>query len=265
MVDKTSSTPLYTQIEAWLWEQIRAGNYAPGSQVPSETELSTTCNVSRMTARKALDNLVARGVLYRRKGKGTYVTENVMTYGLSTLLSFSHTFRELGFDVTTRVLKKVVINAPESVADALALPPNSQVIMIKRLRLVGERAAAIHTSYLEHPLFSLLLNLDLSRASLLEAMGRVKGVHLTHTEDTVQAASATAEDAIYLDVPLSSPVLNVEGIAYTDKEQPVRFTRATYRGDMFKLKVVNTASALPTAQFSGVTLGDGWVAETNGD
>jgi len=239
MVDKSSSVPLYIQIRDILHEQIRSGELAPGVQVPSELELVGRYSVSRMTARKALDELVKASMLYRQRGKGTFVTQNVVSYGLSTMLSFSGTLRALGYQVETRVLYQDVILASADVAEKLNLKPGGEVILVRRLRYVDSRPAAIHTSFLDYQVYAPLLKIDLSRESLLESIERACGMRVAYAKDSVQATLVSGEDMGLLEIPRGSPVLDVEGVAFTEFGQPTRLTKAVYRSDLFRLVVTN--------------------------
>jgi GntR family transcriptional regulator len=234
-----SSIPFYVQIQDNLYQRIRSGELGPGDRVPSELELVAIYNVSRMTARKALDELVQRGLLFRQRGKGTFVAEHVVTYGLSTNQSFSRTLRALGFEVRTKVLHQAVSPASAEVSERLSLRPGSRVVLIRRLRYLNNHPAALHTSFLDYGLYAPLLDLDLSRQSLLEAVERTGGLSVAYTRDSVQAALISPEDRHLMDVPAGSPVLEVQGVAYTDNGQPMRYTRAIYRSDMFRLEVMN--------------------------
>jgi GntR family transcriptional regulator len=254
MVDKNSSVPLYVQIQTLLLDQIRAGDYAAGAQVPSELEIAGQHHVSRMTARKALDTLVSKGILYRSKGKGTYVAESMVSYGLSTMLSFSQTLRAQGYDVQTQVLRQDVIPGSPDILEKLQLGPESQLIVIRRLRLIADQPAAIHTAYVEYRLFAPILEIDLSRASLLESIQRISGIPIAYTQDSVRADVATTEEASRLGVDACSPVLRVEGVAYGENGHPTRLTRAVYRGDMFRMMVKNAGefgAALKVADLQG--------------
>lgn len=242
MIDKQSSVPLYLQIQNYIVEQIHQGGYAPGTQVPSELELSAQLSVSRMTARKALDALVSKGLLYRRKGKGTYVTDGVVSYNLTTMHSFSRTLQARGYRIDTRVLLvDVAVGAPEVLA-GLNLDPGSRLVVVRRLRLVDSKPAAIHIAYLDHRVYAPLLEVDLSRESLLASMQEISGVPNAYTSDSVQADLANGEEARLLKIERGSPVLRVEGVAYSEYGEPTRFSRAVYRGDMFRLNVKNTTS-----------------------
>ena len=198
-------------------------------------------NVSRMTARRALDDLVARGILLRRQGKGTFVADAVMSYDLSTILSFSRTLRARGLTVVTKVLCQESIPGPHWVLQQLELPPNSEVVLVRRLRIVEGKPAAIHTSYMDYRLYAPILLVDLSTASLLEEIERISGTRVSHSRDSVQARLADPEESELLSISPYSPVLCVEGVAYLAGGQPVRYTNAIYRADLFKLVVTNTA------------------------
>jgi len=240
MVRKTSSLPLYLQIQDKLYEEIRLGELQPGSQVPSEHELAAQYNVSRMTARKALDGLIAKGYLFRQQGKGTFVADDLVNYGLSTMLSFSQTLRARGYDVVTRILRQEVIPAPSSVIEKLNLRPESQVVLIRRLRFVEGRPVAIHTAYMDYRIYAPVLQVDLSQESLLETIERLCGIRVAYSRDTVRAALVSPEDMELLELPAGSPVLEVEGVAYSENGQPTRLSRAVYRGDCFRMGVTNT-------------------------
>lgn len=240
MVRKTSSLPLYLQIQDQLYEQIRRGELTPGSQVPSEQELAAHYEVSRMTARKALDGLIARGLLYRQQGKGTFVSEDLMSYGLSTMLSFSRTLQARGYHVVTRVLRQEVVPAPSLVINRLNLRPDSEVILLRRLRIVEAKPVAVHTTYMDYRVYAPILHADLNNASLLETIERVCGIRVAYSRDSVRAALVSPEDMPLLELPAGSPILEVEGVAYSENGQPTRFSRAVYRGDCFRLGVTNT-------------------------
>jgi GntR family transcriptional regulator len=240
MVDKSSATPLYIQIQEDLYEQVRTGAFPPGARVPSEIDLVSRYNVSRMTARRALDDLVNRGVLFRQQGKGTFVSDDVVVYGLSTLLSFSGTLRANGYRVDTQVLHQAVVPAPPTAASKLKLEPESNVVLVRRLRIVNDRPAAIHTAFLDAAIFEPLLRVDLSANSLVSAIEEISGLRLAYTKDSVQAALVSAEDRGLLQLVAGTPVLLVEGVAYTMNGQPIRYTRGVYPSDMFRMVVTNT-------------------------
>ena len=242
MINKESFEPIYLQIQRSIHDRVQSGVLKPGDQIPSEHEMVTEFGVSRATIRKSLERLVFNGVLIRQPGKGTFVSENLVHYGVSTMLSFSRTLTAQGYEVTTRLLRQEVIPGPEPVCAGLNLTPGSNVLLIQRLRNVNQNPVAIHISYFDDRLFSRLRNFDLERESLLESMEKIYGVHMATSRDSLRATIATPEECELFGAEAGLAVMEMEGISYDMRGKPTRFTRAIYRGDVFVLSVVNTHS-----------------------
>lgn len=232
-LEQHSPIPLYLQIEQRIGRAIHVGDLAPMSKVSSELELASTFGVSRMTARKAVDRLVAEGLLFRRQGKGTFVAQPKIAHGLSTQLSFGRAMSALGLRLSTSVLQQAMAPAPDEVADALQIMPGASTVYIRRLRIVEGEPAAIHISYLPGG-YGAILDVDLS-GSLTNAMAAV-GARVEHSRDTVEAVLASPGEANELSIGTGSPLLLIEGVAFS-AGSPVRYTKALYRGDRFKFSV----------------------------
>jgi GntR family transcriptional regulator len=242
MTEVASSVPYYLQIYNYITEQIASNNFAPDTRIPSEEELSLQFGVSRMTARKAIDKLVYEGRLYRKQGKGTFVANSIMSYGLSTMLSFSKTMRARGYEITTKVLLQNVVPIPPEMIEKLQLRETDQLIVIRRLRYIDGKPAAIHTTYLDYKSYYPLLNSDFSKESLLEMIEKVSGNRVAYSKDQVRAVAVNPQDAKLLDIFPGSPILLVEGVGYTDEGRPTRFARSYFRGDLFQFCLVNSGS-----------------------
>lgn len=232
-LDQGSPIPLYLQIEQRIGRAVHVGDLAPMSRVSSELELASIFGVSRMTARKAVDRLVAEGLLFRRQGKGTFVAQPKIAHGLSTQLSFSQAMTSLGLALSTRVLQQGMTPAPAEVANALKMAPGTSTVYIRRLRVVEGEPAAVHTSYLPGG-YGAILNLDL-QGSLKSAMANV-GARVEHSVDTVEAVLASPDEAAVLGIEAGAPLLMIEGVAF-GAGAPVRYTKALYRGDRFRFSV----------------------------
>ena len=244
------TAPLYKQIETILEDLIRSGRLKPGEQVPTEVGIAAHFGVSRMTARKAVEALATKGMLTRQKGRGSYVTDSPMTYGFSTMQSFSKTLRARGYNVTTKVLFKGAVPSTGEAAKALRLPSDGLMFMVRRLRVIEGRPAAIHSSFLDFNVFAPLMDVDLSSASLLGAIERTLGQKIAYSEDSADAGLATPEDASLLDVAEGRPILTVRGVAYSGLGSPIRFAKAVYLGSLFRFTVRNTASNGSVLEFS---------------
>jgi GntR family transcriptional regulator len=239
MVISDSSIPLYLQIEEELRGQVESGEFGPLSRVPSEAELSVRFGVSRMTARKALDRLVADGVLFRRAGKGTFVAQPKIAHGPSQLLSFSAAMNAQGVRHRTRVLDAGMVPAPSNIARELRVPPNTPLAFVRRLRLVDDEPAVIHLSYMPAR-FAAVLGGDLS-GSLTELLTGFGG-RVTSTNDTVECVLASEQDAGILKVRVGAPLVFIRGIAYNQEMEPVRHSEALYRADRFRFRVDTTGT-----------------------
>ncbi|MDO9545267.1 MAG: GntR family transcriptional regulator [Pelolinea sp.] len=250
MIDKKLSIPIFRQIQEEVMERIQSNTFKVGERIPSENKLAAKYQVTRLTVHKALEELVQKGILYRQYGKGTFVNENIWSYGLSTILSFSATLRKCGYQVDTKIIRIAVIPGTPDVLKKLDLPLESMVILIRRLRIVNEIPAAIHSSYLDHRVYSPILSVDLTKESLLESVERIGSVRIAYSYDSVHAGLVSTEDANRLDIPVGSPILNVEGIAFSETGNPIRLTRAVYRSDRFRLVMKNTGGLSTTLELS---------------
>lgn len=235
-----SRVPRYIQIEEELRGIIAAQELGPYEQVPSEAELCKRFDVSRMTARKALDRLVGDGMLFRQAGKGTFVAPPKIAHGPSQQLSFSAAMLALGLRHSTRVLATGMVPAPSNIALALNLPFGAPAVFVRRLRLVENIPAAIHMAYLL-PRFASLLDADLT-GSLYDLMVAL-GERVEQARDMVEAVAASREDAVVLKVAAGSPLIFIHGVAYSASLEPLRYSEALYCGNRFRFGVDTTRPA----------------------
>lgn len=220
-------------MEGSLREQISSGELPPYSQLPSEIALARSFGVSRMTARKAIDQLVAAGLAFRQAGKGTFVVPpKIRRPMFSTQHSFGRAMESLGLEHTTKVLEAKTLSAPSYVATILELPEGAIVVYIKRLRIVEGSPVALHSAYLPGA-YAGALEKDLEH-SLTDALDEMT-VHVASTRDSVEAVSATRSDSTVLGVKVGAPLFKITGTSYTDKGIPARYVEALFRGDRFEL------------------------------
>jgi len=130
-----SRSPLYERVESVLAGDIGDGSLPPETQLPSEDGLIERFKVSRTTVRKAIQNLVERGLVEVRRGKGTFVTQPKITQELTELTGFVEDMQALGRTPTARLLDKRLVAADETVAHHLTLPPGTLVVRLQRVRL----------------------------------------------------------------------------------------------------------------------------------
>jgi GntR family transcriptional regulator len=149
-----SHIPYYIQLMDLLKEKILHKTWLPGEQIPPEQDLCETYGISRTVVRQALRELELEGVINRRKGKGTFITEPKINEGLiQKLTGFYQDMVERGLNPVTRVLHQNVVRANEKVARFLNIPPETEVIDIERLRFINDEPIQLVTTYIPYQIY----------------------------------------------------------------------------------------------------------------
>src|SRR6516162_77036 len=143
-----SRSPLYERVESVLAGDIADGSLPSETQLPSEDGLVERFKVSRTTVRKAVQNLVERGLVEVRRGKGTFVAQPKVTQELTELIGFVEDMQTFGRTPTARLLDKRIVAADRSVAQHLALAPGALVVRLQRVRLADRVAMSFDETYL---------------------------------------------------------------------------------------------------------------------
>src|SRR5260370_12632448 len=156
-----SGSPLYERVESVLAGDIADGSLPPETQLSSEEGLVERFKVSRTTVRKAIQNLVERGLVEVRRGKGTFVTQPKITQELTELTGFVEDMQAAGRTPTARLLDKRIVAADEAVAHHLALAPGTLVVRLLRVRLADGVAMSFHGTYLPRGLGEKIAENDL--------------------------------------------------------------------------------------------------------
>jgi len=235
-LDRGSAQPLYLQLEILLRKQIEAGLLSPGERVSSEHELSSDHGISRMTARRALDTLVMEGLLFRRPGKGTYVSDKVQWPG-ATIFSFSTAMASQGLAVITRVVELTLASPTASVARDLGVGAGEQIVRMTRLRLVEGEPVALHTSYMGREYYPAILRADLVTTPLNQTMEAISGRRFVNSRDSIEVTLAQPEEAELLHVARGAPLLLVRGLVFSDRGRVERATKSLFRGDRFRFTI----------------------------
>jgi GntR family transcriptional regulator len=232
--------PLYVQLKQALVAGMLSGQYPAHQRLPSERELSEHYQVSRMTARQALVELVRDGLIYTRAGKGTFVAEPKISQQLRTVTGFSQDMRMRGATPANLVLEAKIMPAPAEVAAALRLPPNAEVILLARVRLADGSPLAVEAAYLPRTLCPDLLRHDFARESLYHVLETEYGFRLNQAEQTIEARLASPREVELLQLTPTAAVLRLERITVRHDGVPVEYVSSAYRGDRYKLRTTLT-------------------------
>ncbi|SFV17773.1 GntR family transcriptional regulator [Pseudoduganella namucuonensis] len=226
--DAQDNSPLYMQIARKLSDDVRNGRYQVDQALPSERTLSELLHVSRVTARKAIDQLVDQGLVVRRRGSGNYIAPRI-EQPLSNLTSFSEQLQQRGYTPGSRWLKRAIVSASADEQMSLALSPNSKVARLERLRMADDVVMAYEVSVLPQSVVPRPESIGDSLYAFLESTGKAPARALQH----IRAMNASAELARQLDVPEGQAVLFITRIAYLESGEAVELTHSYCRSDHY--------------------------------
>ncbi|WP_328589513.1 GntR family transcriptional regulator [Priestia abyssalis] len=235
-VDKDSLLPIYYQIEEGMKELIAREELKPGDLVPSERELAERYDVSRMTVRQAINNLVNDGYLVRQRGKGTFVAHSKIEQGLQGLTSFSEDMRARGMSPSSKLLEFNRIKASMTIAAKLKIGEGESVYEIKRVRLADDIPMAYEMLYISEELVPDLTEEALG-SSIYEYMENTLNIRIAKGEQVLEASLARKNEAAILQIKEGASVLLIERTSYMENEKPVEFVQSIYRGDRYKFKI----------------------------
>jgi GntR family transcriptional regulator len=233
-VDHNSPLPLYAQVEAALASSIADGTFAPGSRLPNEDDLVERFAVSRTTIRQTIQNLIRRGLIEIRRGKGTFVTEPKITQELTELSGFVEDMQSLGRQASARVLDKQIVPASESIAQQLALTTGTLVVRIQRVRLADNAPLSFDETYLPREIGEKIIENDLETEPIFSLLEQKYKIPLLEAEYRLEAVSADATVARALGVGIGSPIFLIERTSYSVEQRPIDYEKLYYRGDQIR-------------------------------
>lgn len=225
--------PRYIRIREELRRRVREGLYRAGERIPSEPSLAREFGVSRGTVERAIRGLVEEGILVREQGRGTFVAYPELDSIRFRLSTFAEEARRQGWEPSTRLIRAHVIPAPEDVARALDIAPQTPVIEIVRLHCAGNEPIVYEKRQLAQALCPQLLNEDLEHSSLHELLLYKYHIPLVRARFTIHAIALEGEPAALLGVLDGSPGFAVERITYQTNSKPAVRMYQLWRGDRF--------------------------------
>ncbi len=231
--------PLYYQVQHTISQRISRGEYAPGSQLPSESELSRELGVSRVTVREALRVLAQENVLVKIQGRGTFVADNPLIAQPSR--KFTGSLEDL-YDQLDRVSVKNVDIAQIPITDEfrslLGLADDvKEVVRIKRTRYVDDAPYAYTINVLPLEIGTHLNKHNLHSSPLVRILEEELKIQISDAHETITASAADTEVAQSLDLPFLSPVMHVRRVLFTVEEKPLQVVDSYYRADKFHYSV----------------------------
>lgn len=228
-IDRESAVPLHAQIAEPLTNLIESGAIPPGTRLEDEVSMANRLKVSRPTARRAMETLTNRGLIVRRRGAGTQVTP-MRVHRPMALSSLNDDLEKSGVEPKTSVLDWQLEPATPGVAAALGLAVDTEVVYLKRLRMLRDEPLAIMQNWLPT---SIAPNRDELEKFGLYACLRERDVKISAGYQQIGARLATPEEGRLLNEPAGAALLTMQRTAYDEQHKAVEFGMHVYRASMY--------------------------------
>ncbi len=237
-VDRSSPVPLYFQVAQHLEHMIESGELPMGTRLENEIDLADQLGLSRPTMRRAIEYLVGRGLLVRKRGIGTQVVHAKVTREVE-LTSLYDDLAKTGRVPSTRVLSFRTEDAPDALAVKLGIAPGTPVHAFERLRYADGEPLALMCNYVPAQCMSLTAA-DLEGQGLYNLF-RANGIALRIAKQAIGARAATAAEARALGERRGAPLLTMERSAYDDQGRAVEHGQHLYRASRYSFDLTLNA------------------------
>ncbi len=220
--------PLYQQLETALRENIDEGRLTNSIPLPGERDIAQSLDISRVTVRKAIQNLVKDGILTQRQGAGTFVSER-MEQPLDYLSGFTEDMQLQGLNSGVVWLERKLRIATKEEVNLLRLSKNERVAHLYRLRTANEKPMALEMAVLSE---RIIPDPEAINGSLYDHLNEKK-LRPTRANQRFRAGLCNEEQMTFLRIAAGSPVLFIERRSFLADGTPIEVTRSNYRGDSY--------------------------------
>jgi GntR family transcriptional regulator len=229
-----SASKLYAKVEEAIAAEIAQGEFGAGDQLPAEDALVDRFQVSRITVRRAIQNLVNRGLLEVRRGRGTFVLPPRIEADLTRLTGFVEDMNAAGRKASARLVNRKVISAPARVAKRLQLTKGAKVMLIERVRIADGIPVSFDQTYLPLHIGRQIVRNDLTVQPIFTLLEERYAVPLVEADYELEAVTAGRALAEALQIKVGSPIFQIERTSMTTGSRPVDYEVLSYRGDLIR-------------------------------
>jgi GntR family transcriptional regulator len=233
---RSPAMPLHARISELLVDLIQGNDLTPGEQLPAERELAQMLGVSLAPVRQAILEVVSKGLLERRRGRGTFVRGPELDVKISILHSITQGIRAEHVEVETRVLRQQQVPMPREAARALAVRERT-AFLLERVAIVGREPVALLQAYLSVRTYPKLIDSSFAHRSVYETLQEQYGTVVTKADNFIELARSTSAESGKLGIAVGEPLLKVEGTAFAQTGQPVEYFRVLYRSERVRFHV----------------------------
>jgi len=226
-----------------IHQQIEQGKFKPDHLIPSERGLCQTYKISRITVRQALSEMINEGTLYRKQGKGTFVSRRKINQGLVRFVNFSKTVLDLGMNPSTKILGKDIVPADIQMARVLDIPVTSQVLKLSLLGMGDGEPLVLYESYFPFSLGKKMAKEARKREkegipfSTYDLYGEPSGIFPAQVNQTLEAVNADDRLSSLMGVRKESAMLMITSVFLGLDQRLLEFRKAMYQGDWYKFHI----------------------------
>jgi DNA-binding GntR family transcriptional regulator len=232
-IDRSSPVPLYFQVAQRLEQMIESGEMPPGSKLENEIAMADQLGLSRPTMRQAIQHLVDKGLLVRKRGVGTQVVHARVRRQVE-LSSLFDDLDRAHRQPRTEILSFGTVEAPDDVAVALRLAPGTEVMAFERLRYAQDEPLALMRNYLPTGVADITAE-SLTTSGLYQVL-RDAGVQLRIADQTISARKAGATEARLLHETRGAPLLTMQRTAYDHANRAIEYGSHVYRASRYSFE-----------------------------
>ncbi len=230
--------PIYVQVADELEGAMLRGEYGPGDRLPTEHALAAQYDVNRHTAGQALNHLQSKGLIYRVKGRGSFVRPGRVDYRVAEKMSFSDSVSRLGLRPAQELLGVRRVRVHERLAGKMRVPMGEILVAYERVRYAGEIPLVYGTKHFRESLFPGIDELLRGGGQSVRAIVRAHyGLEMYRASSTFEIEPADTETARYLGVQLGAALLRVESLDTLEDGTPAEWGVSYFRGDATRVQV----------------------------
>ena len=232
-LNRASPEPLYRQLAGQIEAAIRNGHLQPGSQIESEDALTKRHQVSRITIRQAIDDLVRKQLLVRKQGKGTFITAPTVRHDLSRLHGLLGSLFSQSEKASARLLRYELTKPPAEVAKAMDLKPSLAALAVDRLYMIGDKPVALAKGWLA----PVVAGIPRTKAELIstEDMMLEAGIPVATSQVSIRAESVGVGIGKLLHVSARTPVLVMRRTSFGRDGAANEFGSIYFRSDSYEI------------------------------
>ncbi len=229
-MERNTGIALWRQIAQALEGEISSGVYPAGSRLPTEAQMAHRFGVNRHTLRRAMSSLQDRGLIRVEQGRGTFVQDDVVDYLIGRRTRFSENVKRLGRTPGGRLVRGEPMPADARVAKGLGIEPGQLVLLIELIHAVDNRPLTVTAHFFPAARFDGLVDVYRRTGSITEALKHFGVDDYFRKQTRVSARLPTSNDARFLHMPRSQPVVVAESVNVDAQGTPIEFAIARCAG-----------------------------------